>query len=490
MRRFPLLRGLSLALRVALASTVFGLLILAASILVGYWVLSVQLEARSTADLLAKRDSVVRVLSQLASLDDVAMSHDRFSDLLVAQADVHVALADPRRATVLASFSTLADQSIGKLDAAAIDGAPVPWQPGAHSRMLGIRADTPLTDATPVRLYVSLDTHHDQRLLRGFLRASLLGTPVLLAAIALGAWLIVRTGLAPLRRFRRLAASIEARSLGRRVSETGLPRELGELAHELNAMLERIDAGYRKLEAFSADLAHELRTPVATLLGRSQVALSQPRRPEELRDVLVGNIDELERVSQLIADMLFIARADHGPALLQQEAVALRQEVLRVVDYLSLLSEEKDVTVQVRGAATIHADPLLVQRALTNLLSNAVRHAFPGTPIAIDIALRRDAGIVVSVQNVGEVIAPEHLERIFDRFYRIDASRARLSGGTGLGLSIVRSIMEVHGGTVRASSDPATGRTAFELVFPPERARSEPFQGASRSRSQPSPSLV
>jgi two-component system, OmpR family, heavy metal sensor histidine kinase CusS len=249
------------------------------------------------------------------------------------------------------------------------------------------------------------------------------------------------------------------------VSEAGLPPELGELAREFNAMLERIDQGYRRLQEFSADLAHEMRTPVATLLGRDQVALSQERSREALREVLEGDIEELERLSRLIADMLFIAQAEHGPAVLHLESVELATEARRIAEYLSVVAEESGIVVEVEGKASVRADPLLVQRAITNLVSNAMRHARPGTPVRVEIE-RGPTTVEVRVVNRGEPIPAEHLARIFDRFYRVDASRARLSGGTGLGLAIVRSIMQAHGGSVAAASDAGSGITVFTLAFP------------------------
>lgn len=467
MKPAAFLRRLSLALRIAFASALFGLVIVAAGICVGYWALARQLEARSAAELLGKRDLVMHVLSELPTVDAVRANGHRFGDLLIGHDDVHLALVDPSRNGLLASFSRTATASVPALDGLGSEGAPMPWSPEQGSRLVAIRDQATVADGTPVRFYLSLDTRHDRRLLLGFLRASLLGLPVLLGAVAAGAWLIAATGLAPLRRFRRQAATIEAKSLNRRLAESNLPTELAELARELNAMLERIDTSYRRLQEFSADLAHELRTPIATLMGRSQVALSQQRSPEALRDVLVGNIEELERLSRLIADMLFIAQADQGPAVMKREPVRLHEEVARVAEYLLLVAEEKDITFTVEGEATVRVDRLLVQRAVTNLLSNAVRHARAGSIVTVDVRVRRDGCSTVSVTNEGETIPPEHIARIFDRFYRVDASRARLSGGTGLGLAIVRSIMSAHGGEVSASSDAESRRTTFTLVFAP-----------------------
>lgn len=462
------LQRVSLAVRTALASALFGLVIVSAGIVVGYWALAQQLEARSVAELGGKRDLVVHVLSELRSVDDVAASRHRFGDLLIGHDDVHLAFVDPRTGLVLSSFSSLAQESVKVLDAAVARPGALSWRARSGAAFIGIRAEAPVADGAPVRYYVSLDRRQDRRLLGGFLQASLFGLPVLLAAVAVGAWLTTRTGLAPLRRFRRQAASIGAQSLGQRLSDTDLPSELSALAHELNGMLQRIDFGYRRLQEFSVDLAHELRTPIATLLGRSQVALSQQRSPQELREVLEGNIEELERLARLIADMLFIAQTDHEPVMLQEEAVGLHHEAHRVAEYLSLVAEEKSVTVSVRGDANVRAGRLLVQRAITNLLSNAIRHASRESQVTITIGTNSDGHATVAVSNVGDPIPPEVLGRIFDRFYRADASRARLSGGAGLGLAIVRSIMDAHNGDVLASSDRATNLTTFTLVFPRE----------------------
>ena len=459
------LQRMSLAGRLAAASALFGLAIIGAGICVGYWALAQQLEARSASELAGKRALVAHILSELPSSDAVADNRHRFGDLLIGHDDVHLALMDPRSRRVLLAFSPTASESVRVLDAAGAEGVQVRWSPLSGAPMMAVRAQAPVGDGTPVRFYLTLDTRQDGRLLHGFLRASLLGLPALLGAVALGSWLIATTGLSPLRRFRRLAASIGAQSLSQRLSAAGLPEELRALAEELNAMLERIDTGYRRLQEFSADLAHELRTPVATLLGRSQVALSQRRSPEELREVLEGNIEELERLARLISDMLFIAQADNGPAAMQPVPVLLHDEANRVAEYLSLVAEEKGVSVQVAGQAAVCADPMLVERAITNLLSNAIRHARAGSAVGVKIG-EAEGRIRLEVENLGEPIPEEHLGRIFDRFYRVDASRARLSGGTGLGLAIVRSIMEAHGGEVAASSDVAAGRTTLTLIFP------------------------
>lgn len=476
------LERFSLALRIAITSAAFGLLIIGVGIAVGYWALSRQLEARSIEEVKGKRDLVAHVLSEMPVFTTLSKDLHRFGDLLIGHESLHLALVDPQRLSVLATFSPIAAESVAILDGLSAGQNVVRWtskQNGA--RLVAVRGEAPVGDGVPVRFYISLDQRHDNRLLTGFLGASLLGLPMLLTVVAAGSWLITRTGLEPLRRFRRLAASIGAQSLGRRLVESGLPSELEELAREFNAMLERIDSGYQRLQEFSADLAHEMRTPLSTLLGRSQVALSQGRTLEELREVLEGNVEELERMSRLISDMLFIAQADHQKSPLQLDVVSLRQEAQRVADYLALLADEKGIEVEIQGDATVRADKVLVQRAITNLMSNAIRHSNAESSVNVTIQATPGTGTALSVRNRGDVIAPEHLNRIFDRFYRVDASRARLSGGTGLGLPIVRSIMQAHGGQVSVASDPESGETVFSLVFQPT---TDEAPAPSLSRSQ------
>jgi two-component system, OmpR family, heavy metal sensor histidine kinase CusS len=455
----------SLALRIALASGLFGLVVAIGAIAVGVWTLSQQLDERAAIELQGRRDLLVHLLSTVPSLRSLPGSGNRLQELFFGHPDMQLALADPRSGQVLASSSAAATDSVREMGrGTAVADSIHSWFTPAHRRFSGIHGAAFVADGDTVHFYLSMDRRQDATLLAGFINATVLGLPLLLLVVATGAGLIARTGLSPLRRFIRLAASIGARSLSQRVSTAGLPRELADLATEFNAMLGRIDEGYRQLQDFSGDLAHEMRTPVATLLGRTQVALSQERSAAELRSVLEGNVEELERLSRLISDMLFIARADHGAMPIQPERVDLAREALRVADYLSLVAEERQVRLAVKGSAPpVTGDRLLIQRAITNLLSNAVRHASAGSAVTVDIA-PTGAQSVLAVTNEGDVIPPGNLDRIFDRFYRVDAARSRDEGGSGLGLAIVRSIVSAHGGSVGVRSE--SGITTFTLSFP------------------------
>lgn len=456
---------LSVALRIALASAVFGLVVAGGSIGVGYWALSRQLDERSAAEIAGRRELLEHLLATFSSAQAVEQSRERFSELFYGHDDLHLALAEPESGQVLARFSEVAVEALTVMShAAAPPDTMHNWTTPAGVRFSGIHGTTALQSGQRVRFFLSVDRHRDAVLLVGFVKATLLALPLLLLTVAAGAGLIARTGLAPLRSFNRLAASIGARSLNRRLEAKHLPAELADLATEFNGMLDRIDEGYRRLEDFSGDLAHEMRTPVATLLGRTQVALSQPRNADELREVLEGNVEELERLATLISDMLFIARAEHDSITLQPEPVGLDQEARRVADYLSLTAEERGLRIEVAGSAPpVRADRMLVQRAITNLVTNALRHARECSTVTIEV-VAAGAGATLSVTNQGDSIPADHLEHIFARFYRADTGRSRMEGGTGLGLAIVRSIAHAHGGEVGVLSE--AGLTTFTLSLP------------------------
>ena len=455
----------SLAMRIALASALFGLLLTGGAVVVGFYALSQQLDARAAEELKGKRDLLLHVLSEMPSPEAIAQNQHRFGDLLIGHDDLHLALSDPATRQPGVSFSPTAQQSVVALDGKAFTESPLDsWRSPNGAQFVAARGTGPVANGKAVRYYLSLDRRHDSKLLSGFIRTTLIALPVLLLLVGLGAWLIARTSLSPLRRFHRLAASVGKQSLSHRVSSSGLPTELYELAQAFNSMLERIDDGYQQLQAFSGELAHEMRTPVATLMGRTQVALSKSRTAAELREVLEGNVEELERLTRLIADMLFIASAEHNGDILNREPVDLARDARQVAEYLSLLAEERGLTLEVSGAATVLGDRWLIQRALSNLVSNAIRHAQADSQVDLLIAIDNERA-TVNIVNAGDGIAPDHLPHIFERFYRVDSARARLDGGTGLGLAIVRSIMSAHGGQVSAQSVLA-GKTTFTLSFP------------------------
>ncbi|WP_202883855.1 heavy metal sensor histidine kinase [Pseudomonas sp. SWRI50] len=329
---------------------------------------------------------------------------------------------------------------------------------GADYRSLAM----PLNPADPqsAQLTLYLDITHHQHFLQGMQR--LIWLTVGLSALAtalLGAW-AVRRGLRPLRQMGQVAASVSARSLTTRLPVAQMPEELAELATTVNAMLQRLDDAFQRLSAFSADIAHELRTPLSNLLTHTQVTLTRPRSLEEYREALHGNLEELQWMAQMINDMLYLAKADHGLLVPGQATLALHEDVDALLEYYAPLAEDRDVTLLRQGQLLLQGDRPMLRRALSNLLDNALRFTPPGGQVRVTL----EPGLRVCVANTGEAIAPAALPRLFDRFYRVDP--ARREGSTehaGLGLAITRSIVQAHGGRIRAECEGGWTRFVIEL---------------------------
>jgi len=316
-----------------------------------------------------------------------------------------------------------------------------------------------------MRVAIASDTVHHQVYLRSLLRTLWIFVAAATVLIALLGWAAVRSGLRPLRTMREQTARVTAQQLHYRLAVASVPQELAELAQSLNEMLARLQEAFQRLSDFSSDLAHELRTPVSNLMTQTQVELSRPRSADEYRAVLESNADELERMKRMIADMLLLAKADNGLMLPRREPVDLAVEVQALFDFYDALAEEKQLKLALQGRADVMADRLMMRRAIGNLLSNAIRHAHRNSCIRV-IMEDRASEAVVTIENTGDTIPAKYLERIFDRFFRVDPSRQR-GEGTGLGLAIAKSIVVGHGGTISVTSSGATTRFMIKLPHAP-----------------------
>lgn len=458
----------SLAVRLAGISAVIGVLVVTMAAAIGYFALSQQLAERTLLELQGKRDLVSHVLSSMESVEKVSDNAHRFGDLLIGHDDLHLAIVEFEKDIALVSFSPLALQSIVCCANKANAHALTNWRSEDGVSFASLAGVASVANGDTLRFVLSQNRMNDIRLLRGYVTAALLGMPLLLGLVLLGAWGVARTGLAPLARFKKLARESSTVSLAQRLVPNDMPLELRDLAIDFNAMLARIDTGVAHLNQFSGDLAHEMRTPVGILLGRTQVALSRPRSAAELQAVLESDVEDLERLSRLIDDMLFLARAEDEAKSLSFEPLLLNREARTVADFIDVIAAERGIGIEINGDATIQADAILLQRAITNLLTNAIRHAEPNSTIQIEV-VKHSQTVEFSVENVGAIIAAKELGRIFERFHRVDESRARHSGGAGLGLAIVKTIMRLHGGEINVTSntgDDGRGITRFTLIFP------------------------
>ena len=228
-------------------------------------------------------------------------------------------------------------------------------------------------------------------------------------------------------------------------------------------MLQRLEDSFQRLSDFSSDIAHELRTPVSNLMTQTQVAVSKSRTTDEYKEILYSNLEEYDRLSRMISDMLFLAKADNGLIFPNKEEVDLAQEVQVVIDFFEPVADEKNVKILCTGNASIVGDKLMMRRAISNLLSNAIRHTDENQQININIEMMASKQIRLTIENPCKPIPQEHLTKIFDRFYRIDPSRQRNTEGSGLGLAITKSIIESHGGVIFATS--GQGVIRFEMII-------------------------
>jgi len=320
-------------------------------------------------------------------------------------------------------------------------------------------------DATrpALRFVVGIDSapfvHAERQFERSLVAWSALG--VILVAI-LGYW-AARFGLRPLQRISLDAQQIDATNLAQRLDTTKMPTELSHLGSSFNGALDRLEAAYQKLEAFNADVTHELRTPLANLIGQTQVALSRQRGRSELEETLQSNLEELERLRSIISDMLFLARADQGEKAMSLAPASLTEEVQKTVEFLDLITDEAGVTVRIEGSAHAPIERSLLRRAITNLLHNAIRHTRSHDEIVVRLS-ETESDAAIAISNPGPEIPSEHLGRIFDRFYRIDSARPNSGENHGLGLSIVKAVASMHAGTVFASSGDGVTTVGFTVA--------------------------
>jgi two-component system heavy metal sensor histidine kinase CusS len=313
------------------------------------------------------------------------------------------------------------------------------------------------------QLTLLLDITHHQHFLQRM--QHLIWLTVGLSALAtalLGAW-AARSGLRPLRRMSAVARGVSAQSLNARLPEENMPPELAEMAHHFNAMLGRLDDSFQRLSAFSADIAHELRTPLSNLLTHTQVTLTRPRPIEDYREALHSNLEELQWMAQLVNDMLYLAKADHGLLMPSREPLNLADEVDVLLEFFAPLADDSHVTVSREGTARMVGDRSMLRRALSNLLDNALRF----TPVDGEVRVRigdQPQGLSLTIENTGDGIAEALLPRLFDRFYRADPARQEGSSEhAGLGLAITRSIIRAHGGQIWCESEKGLTRFVIEL---------------------------
>ncbi|KQX98259.1 hypothetical protein ASD28_14170 [Massilia sp. Root133] len=313
------------------------------------------------------------------------------------------------------------------------------------------------------RLRGALDVSQDERVLRRYLRKLTLVVAATTGVAAGLGWLLVWRGLAPLRAISAAIGRINANGLHTRIADETWPSDLRQLALAFDDMLARLERSFDQLSRFSSDLAHEFRSPINNLVAAASVTLGRARNVGEYQDTLEVMVEEGSRLSRMVSGMLFLARADNAQQTIRREALSAREEFARLIAFFEVMADELGIALRAEGDCRLTADAMLLRRALSNLLSNALRYTPRGGTVVLRAATDGDA-CVIAVADDGCGIAPEHLPYLFDRFYRADPARSS-TDSTGLGLAVVRSIAELHGGTVTVDSAPGKG-AAFTLRLP------------------------
>ena len=457
-------RPASLTLRSTLAFSLVAMLTVAGAGWYLYESMKTSVLARSDNAVLGRLDHFRKLLHYDLTLDKLSSSPQIFQNMLGSEDDIFV-IAEVGQPPVIQVNPLRA--TLPPLPEVAQDAVPTAsdLRTGTAPSGIPLRAASVLTTSggREVKLTAAHIMVKEMAMLGEFRQRIYLAVGMAFLLTALLGFMLLRRGLRPLREMAAHATDISPARLHSRMSSDNTPVELQQLSDAYNAMLDRLAEGYQRLTQFSADLAHEIRTPVGSLMGHCQVALRQGRSADEYQALLASNLEELERISRIVESILFLARAEDTQAVVQRQPLQVHDELERVTEYFEGLAEERRIRLSIAGDATLHADPLLLRRALSNLVANAIRYADPHSEVQIDVASTATQ-CVINVENQGPALDPATLTHLFDRFYRGDASRQHNSDSNGLGLAIVAAIMRLHGG--RAEVEQNERGIHFSLVFP------------------------
>ncbi|AMP14352.1 heavy metal sensor histidine kinase [Collimonas pratensis] len=458
----------SLTVRLAV---LFALATLLTFTLVGsylYYSLARQLESHDDQELLGKVALMQHLVGKAGSVQAIRDDPHLFMDAALGHNDLLLILRSADGAPLLDTQP--AAGNLPALPLSAIDQTP-----DQQSRKnLRTSAGMPVRatalwgkidrSGEQVQIIVAHNVSDSVAMLDSY-RSQIVGAAVCGALLsALLGYVLVRRGLRPTRLIARQAHSITAQRLDRGLDVASAPYELQQLVLAFNSMLDRLHDSFQRLSQFSADLAHDLRTPINNLMVQTQVALAQPRNVEEYQGLLVSNVEEYERLARMLDNMLFLARADNAHVAVAREQLDCHQELQRIADYFEGVAEDGGVRLSIAASGNMLADPMLLRRAIGNLVANAIRYTAPGQVVRME-ASQQPHSTCITISNPGPQIAEAAIPRLFDRFYRADPARSDSASSAGLGLAIVQSIMKLHGGQVELSRS-ADHMTVFTLNFP------------------------
>ncbi|CAB3829802.1 heavy metal sensor histidine kinase [Achromobacter sp. MY14] len=428
-------------------TVLLGVIAFVVSCIAGYtlfWALKREVQRQEMSEVAGKLELIDHLIDMLDTPQDMEQFRETLGNILVGHVNLRVWILGRDGKVLYGTDAPPALRQVGE------DEVWLKTLDGWDMRGLSLKIDSPvLKDAD---LIVAVNIRPSMQFLYAFATALIFICALWVGAtVVLSAW-AVRRSLTPIRRLSVQASLIQPENLAVRLPERGIDRELREFTHTFNNTLDRLQAAYQQMEGFNADVAHELRTPLATLINGTEVTLSSAHSVDELKDLLASNLEELQSLTALVNDMLFLARADGGELAQDPQQVQLLDVATHVVEYYEAALEEAGLSVTIHGGGAVRANPRLLRRALANLLSNAIKASPRG--LNIDIFCRGSGSEgEIKVRNMGTPIEPEALPRIFDRFFRADSARSGRAEGHGLGLAIVDAIARMHGGTAFAASN-------------------------------------
>lgn len=465
-------RPWSIAARLALSYTCSAFVLVAVATGLLYWVLVTNVD-REDDQFLVDTIQILRALLHERPNDIAALRQEvDWEGTARRYARVYLRVLDERGRVVIetpGATPIIASHALAPADAASEPGPGVELTSSAGTPYWMLAAWATVGGGGGERrlIQVALDRTAERQLLRDY-RSRLWGVLALaLLASGIVGYTIARRGMAPIAAIAGAARRIRSSTLDERIPTTGLPGELSSLAATFNDMLDRLEDAFARLSSLSGDLAHELRTPINNLRGEVEVALGKVRTADEYQDALMSVLEESIRLSQMIDGLMFLARAENPAIHIARTPLDIPRELAGVREFYEPAAAEGGISLEIQGdTGTLMAtlDRTLFQRALGNLITNAITHTPAGGFVRLSAA-RAHGALQIDVTDTGVGIPPEHLARVSDRFYRVDASRSSASGGLGLGLAIVRSIVSVHGGSMQVLSDYGRG-TTIRLVFP------------------------
>jgi len=460
-------RPLSLTLRVALLLSAVAVATFLAVGAYLYQTLASQMAERDDIELIGKVAQIRRILAELPSPQAIARNPRPLTDTLFGHDDFMLSVRGADGAPLLrTSLTSRPLPQVARVPPRqALTLADVhDWTPAMGTGRMVSAVGLVGADGQPVQITLARERSDRLRIMRNYAVDLFIALCVGATLAALLGYAIVRHSMRRLRSVIGKANDINTSRLNTRLSVGDAPVELREMGQAFNAMLDRLEDGVQRLSGFAADLAHDLRTPVNTLMMQTQVALSRPRTVQEYQTLLASNSEEYERLARMIENTLFLARVDNAQLGLRRESVDLSAELQRIHNYFEFLADDVGVRLTVASPPLqVDVDPVLLQRAVGNLVSNAIRHTPAGGEVGLS-ARATAGGVELAVSNTGPGIAAEHLTHIFDRYYRADPARSDHAHSAGLGLSIVRAIMELHRGKIWVDSVPGAS-TVFYLSF-------------------------